>query len=148
MVALRESKTLQIFLLNFLLFFRGSFGDDDHYRLPNCCKPLHYRLVFSNLRFEPAFTFSGNASILITILEPTDKLMLHSKKLNIKKVYFDEKKNLIFSLCAKHEILTVSLGEELPKLTTRRLNIEYDGVFKDDMNGFYRSWYKMGNVTR
>lgn len=82
------------------------------------------------------------------ILEPTATLMLHSKNLNIKKVYFDANKSLIFSLCTKHEILTVSLGEELPKSAVRHLNIEYDGVLADDMTGFYRSSYKMANTTR
>lgn len=149
MVALRESKILPTFLLIIVsFFFSGTLGYDDHYRLPNYGKPLHYRLSFAKLRFEPEFTFSGNASILITILEPTDKLLLHSKNLNIKRIYFDARSNLTYSLCTKHEILTVNLGEELPKSTTKRLIIEYDGVFSDQMNGFYRSWYNLGNVTR
>lgn len=136
-----------LFLLS-LLFISEIRADDDHYRLPSTTRPLNYNITIWNVDFYKNFTFSGNVSILIEVFEPTTQVMLHSKKLNIKKVYLEEEKILTFSYCSRHERLTVDVGEELKKWSRHTLHVEYDGVFNDDMMGFYRSWYDMGNKRR
>lgn len=93
------------------------------------------------------FTFKGIVKILLqaTTANVTE-IVLHQNSLDISQykindVTFNYDPNTYEKETDKW---TIPLDAELPQDTTTNLEIHYIGYLKDDMNGFYRSYYNEG----
>ena len=113
------------------------------YRLTDEVIPLSYEL-----RMVPdleKFTFSGKVEIEISVQFSTNSVTLHSKQLKINSCKILNGKQIPskFKLDEANELLIIEIEQILPYGTTYTLEIEFEGVLKDDMKGFYRSSYKI-----
>jgi len=110
----------------------------DRVLLPNNVVPMEYDLVITPDMNK--FTFDGEVSIKVDVIETTSTITLHSKELNIYSATFGGQKavRMIFDLQAT----TVELvfDDSLP-LGGGVLRIVFAGIINDQMAGFYRSKY-------
>ncbi|VDD76479.1 unnamed protein product [Mesocestoides corti] len=107
-------------------------------RLPTSVKPINYELDFVPNLSDLSFT--GQASVLLEVVEPTNKVVFNSKALDISSVYYCDSEGAI-TYDDDQETVTFMF----PKgLTTgeAKLDMKFKGVLADDMQGIYRSVYK------
>lgn len=122
----------------------------DPYRLNTTVYPLNYALT---LRLEQDFgttqVFTGNVTINVQFLESTDLIKLHSKYLTIPNegvvinCGFDTR-NLFESLefAEEYEMVYVFTNGTVQAGTYCELSFrDFSGELRDDMYGFYRSYY-------
>ena len=129
------------------------------YRLPALLKPNHYTLKLRPDIYtgDPStFTFNGSVDIDVTCTQDTDKVILHSRSLNIQsfKVLEDAVSGSELAL-GEHkydsitEFLTVPLsGATLKKGNHYIIKITFDGKILPDLRGIYYSSYEYGDETR
>ena len=111
--------------------------------LPSNVKPLRY-----TLRIEPdlhSFTFAGEETIEVEVLESTSSLTLHSVEIEIASCQLTLQDNTTLhpeDTTFDERRQTVSFGFEspLPK-GPARLDIRFVGQINDRLRGFYRSHY-------
>ncbi|MGO9602883.1 MAG: M1 family metallopeptidase [Candidatus Binataceae bacterium] len=111
------------------------------YRLPKSVKPRRYEL-----RLEPdlkAFVFKGEESVAITVVEPTDEIVLNALELEIDTASV-ERSGRSFKATARlepaKERAHLNFSEALaPGEYT--LKITFRGILNDKLHGFYRSQY-------
>lgn len=118
------------------------------YRLPEGIEPVNYEL-----KLEPnleEFTFNGYLSIILNVLKPTKKIVLHAAELNIdlKKHVVTCDGELVKEISFNNKMETLSI-ELLNTIETGRhkLSIEYEGALNDNMHGFYRTSYQIDGKT-
>jgi puromycin-sensitive aminopeptidase len=112
------------------------------FTLPASVGPASYRI-----RLQPdldRFTFQGEESIDIQVVEPTARIVLNADELQIQsatltragvttaatRITFDKPR----------ERVTLAFGESVP-LGEARLDIQFSGALNDKLRGFYRSQY-------
>ncbi|XP_065203828.1 aminopeptidase N-like [Planococcus citri] len=132
-------------------------------RLPRAVVPDSYRLKIIPFIWEGNFTFNGEVSIVVNITESTKNITLHSLNLNISQAQIFKLPKPIpnepFGREEEVEIYGTSEDKErqffilhfdhyLEKDSQYRVFIRYDGIINDNLQGFYRSSYKMGSQTR
>ena len=129
------------------------------YRLPALLKPNHYTLKLRPDIYtgDPStFTFNGSVDIDVTCTQDTDKVILHSRSLNIQsfKVLEDAVSGSELAL-GEHkydsitEFLTVPLsGATLKKGNHYIIKVTFDGKILPDLRGIYYSSYEYGDETR
>lgn len=130
-----------------------------NYRLPLTIYPINYNITlkpYLNESHPKAFTFDGECYIEIKPQVNTKEIQLHMKNLIISlSEYYKKdtpavKKNL--PNVKPHEltdIVVYNIDEELKANQTYVLHYKYVGQMDDDMEGFYRSYYKTSkNVTK
>ncbi len=112
------------------------------YRLPRHVVPTRYELVL-----EPdlgAATFSGTASIDVTVIEPTTELVLNAAELSISDVRLitagGETVEAAVRLDEEQERAFLTLSEEVGA-GDHTLALSFDGVLNDQLRGFYRSTF-------
>ncbi|KAH8335428.1 hypothetical protein KR074_001621 [Drosophila pseudoananassae] len=121
------------------------------YRLPSTLKPTHYDLyLFPNTETGE---FSGQETIEITVLEATDKIVLHSLNLNISSysVQNTGSNTLVIqevSLDSVREFLVFQLSEELEQGREVQLHIGFEGSMANKIVGLYSSSYLKEDETR
>ncbi|HET9261175.1 MAG TPA: M1 family metallopeptidase [Acidimicrobiia bacterium] len=110
---------------------------ENPFRLPRHTQPNHY-----DIRLEldlDTFTFTGAVGIDLTVVEPTDRIVLSAAEVEIKsaalatgprisEIAYDDEK----------EWATLSLEETLEP-GDHRLDIEHSGIINDQLRGLYRS---------
>ncbi len=139
----------------------------DAFRLPRNVKPSRYRLTL-----QPdleTFTFKGEQTVDIEIVEPTSSVALNAAELEIgraalRRPPFDSPPEggigggnspaqggnggglaaLSISLDADAETVTLDFGETLAP-GPAQLDLEFTGVLNDRLVGFYRSEYQAPN---
>lgn len=106
-------------------------------RLPLTVIPQNYEL-----HFEPDFlssTFTATEKITINLKENTNKIVIHSKELNIKKIYIvtPEEKKIIPKISQDNlrQWLVLSFPEQIKK-GSAYLHIDFEGKFSNNTNGF------------
>jgi aminopeptidase N len=132
--------------------------EDDSSRLPKTSIPLSYDITLWTNVHSGAREFNGKVSIIIDVLEETDKITLHNHGLvvqseNVKLVAYNSEED--------GDEFTIETSEDTSKdffhITTAskieigryRIEISYKGQLGLDMNGFYRSSYRTSEgVTR
>lgn len=125
-------------------------NDSDHlsYRLPKDVVPTKYSVHLE--KNERNFTYLGSVSILLKVLEPTSTIVVHSDGLRIvgEQVNLHESKSpsiLENILCQFHDrerqFYIVRTERELEP-SEYTLTIKFEGEIRDDVFGFYRSFYK------
>ncbi|HTL63074.1 MAG TPA: M1 family metallopeptidase [Nitrospira sp.] len=127
---------------------RISQQPDDPFRLPRHVLPTRY-----DLRLEPDLavaSFAGRVTIALTVVEPTDLILLNALELDIKDAVIDDGHG-------RTPAASVVMDEALQRCTLKfgrflapgqwQLHIEFRGTLNDKLRGFYRSTYKDANGT-
>ena len=111
------------------------------YRLPKNVKPRRYEI-----RLEPdlsAFTFKGDESIAIVVLEPTTEIVLNALELEIDSATVEaagKRLRAAVRMEPEKERAHLRLSESLaPGEYT--LKLAFRGILNDKLHGFYRSQY-------
>lgn len=116
------------------------------YRLSDDVIPLSYELkMIPDLK---TFTFSGEAEIKVRVNNPTNKIELHSKELTIKDSKVMRGNRLIISdhkVDEQNELYVIQTQQSLTVGMEYVLEFEFEGVLNDNMKGFYRSSYTIGD---
>jgi len=123
----------------------------DVFRLPNNTEPISYRLNVQPL-IEPKnenFTFIGTVWITIRVKITTEELTLNVDDLIINKINIKDTNSSTTEVVVtgnhtviKNEQLIIQL--KTPGLIADRVyevEIAYSGKLRNDMSGFYISWY-------
>lgn len=124
---------------------------DDTYRLPSTLYPEQYNISLAPDMEEG--TFEGNVQIDIRVERNTSAVFLNSHNLHIKHVkvyridsknYDDSKSEEIpwsnYTLDTTTQQLKIYLTEFV-NAEKIKVDIEFDGILNDNMQGFYRSSY-------
>jgi hypothetical protein len=120
----------------------------DNIRLPKSVKPLSYKILM-----HPNITklnFTGRNEITAKVLEKTDFLIIHSKKLDITRrtiVTIDgaspKSVEILKSVpCLEHEQYYMKLSRSLEVGEIILITLEFNANLSDSMAGFYKSSYK------
>ncbi|XP_007943359.1 aminopeptidase N [Orycteropus afer afer] len=130
----------------------------NQYRLPKTLIPESY-----NVRLRPYLTpndqglyiFTGNSTVRFTCVEPTNVIIIHSKKLNytsqvtLKGVGGSQAPEIDRTeLVVPTEYLVVHLKGSLVANGQYEMYSEFEGELADDLAGFYRSEYMEGDVKK
>ena len=132
-------------------------------RLPSDVLPTHYDIKLTPDIYGPdptLFRFEGRVNIHLNCTIGTDVIVLHAKQLDVD----NSSSGIVLSPLSMsdgpapavrdyewdsdREFLKVRLGGMLRSSRQYLLQISYSGALGDDMNGFYRSSYADGNVTK
>lgn len=122
------------------------------YRLPTALVPSNYDL-YLHPDVETG-VFTGHETINITVLEATDKIVLHALNLSIDsiKVYQADGSTWLevksFAFDALREFLIIDLTEQLKVDTFVLLNLEFSGTMGNKIVGLYSSSYVKADDTR
>jgi puromycin-sensitive aminopeptidase len=118
------------------------------YRLPRQVIPGHY-----NLHLEPdleSFTFKGQASITVDIVEIVGVIVLNCAEIDIESARLVSGDTSIsvedISYDEEFEFATLTLATPATP-GTYQLDIEYTGIVNDQLRGLYRSSFKDGDGT-
>ncbi|XP_015517533.2 aminopeptidase N [Neodiprion lecontei] len=120
---------------------------DSDYRLPNTSRPLHYVIKLNPHLVENNFTFTGETTITLEVLQATNTITIHSKEQTIS-----ESRTLLSNYAnTTNYTVTHSYDTERDFLTLTTsvtliagnysLSLYYTGDLRDDMIGFYKSSY-------
>jgi len=126
----------------------------DVFRLPNNTEPISYTLDVQTFIDPPnnQFTFAGTVNITIRVKTSTEELTLNVDDLKINQidVTTDSATKVVEvignHIVVKNEQLIIQLKS--PGLIADRVynvQIAYSGELRNDMTGFYKSWYKDEN---
>lgn len=134
----------------------------NRYRLPRTLVPESY-----NVKLQPFLTpnenglyiFKGWSTVRFTCKEPTNLIIIHSKKLNyttpnghrvtLRGVGGSQPPVIDRTeLVELTEYLVVHLNGELQAGSVYEMDSEFVGELADDLAGFYRSEYMDGNVKK
>lgn len=128
-------------------------------RLPRNTIPKSYDIKLIPFLIEDNFTFIGEVTILVEIVEESRNITLHSMELIINEVnlYFlnstnnNNTKESIQITNKRHDIpnqfYIIETDTKLSK-GFYQLHFKYEGALNDDLQGFYRSSYMSGNEKR
>ncbi|KAJ8733133.1 hypothetical protein PYW08_001431 [Mythimna loreyi] len=122
--------------------------------LPSHVKPEKYFLNITPYIYEGNFTFDGEVTIFLAVLQETKEVTFHGVELTIHDVKIHEKDD-------DHLIYIVRMLEDAPRnfhiltlgstlLVGRQyiLSIKYTGLLNDNLHGFYRSSYEEKGVKK
>ena len=111
------------------------------YRLPKFATPEAYEIYLKP--FLENSTFYGKVSIDIRIKAPTYKIVLNAQDLHIDEIIIDDDKIKVASFACEEEeqTLTINFDALLEASRKIRLSIVYRGYLKEDLKGFYKSYY-------
>jgi puromycin-sensitive aminopeptidase len=115
----------------------------DAYRLPRTVVPSRY-----DLRLDPdlvTLTFTGEATIAVTVTEPVREIVLNAAELAITDVLVAANGGRTITgratLEPEHERARLALDETMSP-GEWRLQLRWTGILNDKLRGFYRSTYK------
>ncbi|XP_053128379.1 aminopeptidase N [Hemicordylus capensis] len=132
------------------------------WRLPKTLLPESYRVTlqpFLKPNSENLYVFQGSSTASFVCVEPTDLIVIHSKKLNytlqggfhasLAGAGGAPAPSITKSwLQSDREYLVLQLSADLQVNQTYELHSNFTGELADDLAGFYRSEYKEdGNTT-
>lgn len=116
------------------------------YRLPNTTAPISYKLILT-LDPDQQDYFLGDVEIIITALEPTSEIVLHSYRTNITEISVTEEndvRELLDSWSVETDdtqFLTLKLRQELQKGERYRVSASYSSLYGENNDGAYLSSY-------
>ena len=116
---------------------------ENPFRLPRTVIPAHYDLLL-----EPdlgTFTFDGQVSIRIEIVETLDQIVLNAAEIDIETMTLsgDDGETAVTGVSYDDKYARATLTLEHPVAPgTYTLHITYSGIINDQLRGLYRSRYK------
>lgn len=120
-----------------------SQNSDDPFRLPRHVLPTRYEL-----RLEPdlaAAAFSGRATIVLTVVQPTHVVVLNALELAIEDAVIEDvrggRQPASIALDEPSQRCRLTVGQSLTP-GQWRLHLQFRGTLNDKLRGFYRSTYK------
>ncbi|XP_015667388.1 aminopeptidase N [Protobothrops mucrosquamatus] len=134
----------------------------DHFRLPKTLMPTFYTISLQPFLTEVGpnfYIFKGNSTVEFQCKQPTDLILIHSKKLNytlqgaflVSLMGIDDANPPAIHntwLEEKTEYLVVKLKGNLQQNKKYQLHAVFTGELADDLAGFYRSAYTEGTATK
>ncbi|XP_043263410.1 putative aminopeptidase-2 [Colletes gigas] len=122
---------------------------DTDYRLPKLHSPLKYNISLSPHFQERNFTFTGRVQISTRCLRNTSRIVLNSHQLKINKVsiyksdstYIGEELNVNSIMTTENTQKLTVFMKNIIRNDEILIDIEFEGVLNDKMEGFYRSYY-------
>lgn len=122
---------------------------DQDIRLPKSVKPLSYYITLEpNLQ---SFTFSGQETIFIEILEETFEITLNAKDLRINSAWYtkDEFVKHAKQIVVDEKNERVNFVFDSPLLPGKAwLKLDFVGAINDQLAGFYRSTYEVNGEKK
>lgn len=128
----------------------GNAQPEKLFRLPNDVIPILYSLKMVPNLFGN-FDFIGEVNIDLKVEIPTTKVVLNCYQLNISSVeIFRNKRKLEtnYTVSSTDQIVIIHTKQKMFRSNDIRLNVTFNGILNDEMIGFYRSSYKVGNTTK
>lgn len=130
------------------------FADEDSSRLPKTSFPIHYDLQLKSNVHLGQRGFEGKVVIEIQIVADTDLITLHNRRLTITGVTLTDLSDneipiLPFEEDTTKEFLHIRTNAiTLTSNERYKVEIRYTGQLSTGTDGFYRSSYKVGSITR
>ena len=134
---------------------------DEHYnsflpvrdvRLPNSITPEKYNIYLTPFIVNKNYTIEGHVDIMVKILEPTSRITLHIRDIQIyENLVQVENRNVIgHGYDAQREFYIIYVDKELETGSTVKVSISFLANLNDDLSGFYRSSYhdQQTNTTK
>jgi len=129
------------------------------FRLPGTTVPNHYdlRFEFQDFNGTDNSTFSGVASINITVVSNTDVVTLNLRELNVNAVMVTditmerrplELKVKSWLYLVNDEQFEIYLDKTVSSKSYLRVSIAYDGNIRTDMTGLYLGSYEEQGTTK
>src|SRR5215470_8595715 len=120
--------------------------DEQSYKLPATVRPERYQIRLTpNLT---AFTFAGEETIAVQVLEPTTEIILNAAELQIHSVAVaaqnGQRATGAVTLDEINERAIVTFPETLSP-GPYQLQLTFSGILNDKLHGFYRRTYKDAN---
>ena len=122
--------------------------DSKTYRLPNNSIPLRYDLWLKTEIDKEILDFYGRVKIHIKVLEPTQIITLHMRRLDITKIDLLDvsgalvSENLDLDYDEEFEFLEITLPTQRNVNDELILDIDYTGFLRNVKLGFYRTSYR------
>lgn len=129
-------------------------------RLPRSIEPVSYDAVLLPFLTSDNFTFNGEISIKIKVIETCKNVTLHSTSLVINWSFshiqkLDEDENPIENVSITNQyfvdekqFLVLETGKDLEANTDYIVRLQFVGSIKDNLQGFYKSSYNVGTETK
>jgi aminopeptidase 2 len=126
---------------------------DSTWRLPKTIYPKSYQISLSTrIHDQGDLDYTGSVIIFLDVRVPTNKIILHSKDLNIREILlfegFTTVDGAIYSEDEARELLIIETRDDLQPGQDLMVLIEFSGQLLLEGVGFYRSEYKMNGETR
>ena len=118
-----------------------------------CCRPRS-RPVTYHIRLSPnltAFTFAGEETVEIEVLEPTSRIVVNAAELEIQEAHLlqDGQRTSAQAIVLDEEAETATLTFAAPLPTgTSQLFMRFTGILNEKLRGFYRSEYTLPDGTK
>ncbi|MEK7066742.1 MAG: M1 family metallopeptidase, partial [Patescibacteria group bacterium] len=116
--------------------------------LPAHVRPERYRLmIHPNLS---DFTFKGEETAYLKISKPTKDITFHSTEIKVEhaSVKAGREKQIAHKIKYNEKDETVTFSFKKSVSGKVLLELKFTGIINDQMEGFYRSSYKLGDETR
>ena len=114
---------------------------DNPYRLPRAVLPRRYEL-----RLEPdleAFTFAGDETIALDVIDSVDQIVLNTLEIEIDHAVLTDLDGPIIGSVSYDEAMQRAMIAFDRRMATgpAELNVRFRGVLNDQLAGFYRSTF-------
>nr|CAD7576941.1 unnamed protein product [Timema californicum] len=127
-----------------------------NYRLPTHIVPYHYNVVLQPNLDDDTFQYTGRVEISFNVTETTDRVQLHADDLEIDNTtiavepltIWGEFDNFTTTVDSLRHIYDIKLSDYLLTGHRYRLHLNYKGYHREDMAGFYRSYYYRNGAKR
>lgn len=123
---------------------------DDPSRLPENVIPVHYDLSLRAMTgnvFAGNRDYTGNVKIQIRIVSSTNSITLHNRNLNVTSVTLTPFAggNSISTTHSygSYDFMIIDASAALMQGQDYLLELDFNGIMRTDMGGFYRSSYRV-----
>lgn len=116
------------------------------FRLPRNTRPQTYDIKLVTNVDKNESKFSGTAAIDLFVVESSNDITIHSRRLVIKSAHLVNENGTTIEINSlmynkTTEFLTIPSKETLTKHSFYKLTIEYEGQLRNDAIGFYKKSY-------
>lgn len=126
---------------------------DTSWRLPKAIYPISYIIALeTKVHDEGDRDFKGTVIIHLDVRQSTNRIVLHSKDLNIQEILIlsgaSEIDVLNFQVDETRDFLIIEVAEDFEIGADLLVLIEFNGQLQQEGVGFYRSQYQIDGRTR
>lgn len=116
--------------------------------LPSSIKPINYKVTLEP-NFDD-FTFSGEETITLKVVEPTSTVTLNTLEIEYLQVKINEEEidASTYEFDEEKQRVSFKVSKELQVDDDASLYIKFKGILNDQMAGFYRSSYEEDGKTK